>query len=104
MQIEIHGYAAMLTVASLQPSLGGSRSAETCPTPYGARNLSEVRYKCVLTITANLRYVRIANLFEIHPWHSDTLDARFLLLCERVWLLGGARCNPTSVLENLPST
>ncbi|KAH8127826.1 hypothetical protein LI328DRAFT_154253 [Trichoderma asperelloides] len=35
------------------PSLGRSRSAETCSTPYGARNISQARYRYVLAITVN---------------------------------------------------
>jgi hypothetical protein len=46
-----------------------------------------------MAMAEDLRYVRKANLFEMHPWHSDTLDS------EQVCLLGVARCNPTSVLE-----
>lgn len=39
--------------SSSQPSLGRSRSAETCSTPYGARNISQARYRYVLAITVN---------------------------------------------------
>lgn len=62
-------YAAMLTVPLCSRTEHGT--------------YLKIRYEYVLPIAEKntVRYVRKANLFEIHPWRSDTLDTRFLLVC-----------------------